>query len=472
MRETRRLRRMAAALCAVALVATACGGGDEEPDAASDEETEATTDDETEEAAPEGEDEEATGDEGGGEIATDIGVTEEPCPEQTNPDNGCIYLGVLSDLTVGPFAALGVQIVEGQEAFWQRVNDQGGIGGYDVNITENTRDNEYDPQTQSQLYREIEPEILALAQTLGTPPTEAILPDMDEDNVIGIPASWWSGWDHDSADLGLILNSGYSYCIESQIGLDWSSENEGEIGSVLAVGYPGDYGGDSAAGVEAWAEANGAEYLGFVETAPNAVVGSQDAAVGQVVGSGADRVVIATGPAETAEIVGGAMANGYEGRFLGSVPTWNPALMDSPAAPALEAAFTHVGPWEAFTGESEAHQAMQEVLGEGNLPENDGWTFGWIWSYPMKAALEAAAENGDLTREGLRSAVEGLTIDYEGALPEVTLTGDANEDAVRVAVISQPDNDAPLRLATVETGVTGPTADEFDYSEPCSGSGA
>ncbi|MEX2503307.1 MAG: ABC transporter substrate-binding protein [Egicoccus sp.] len=463
---------MAAALCAVALVATACGGDEEEPETT---ETEAETETEEEpegdaEAEEEPTEEEAEGD-ASGEVATDVGVTEEPCPEGTNPDNGCIYLGILSDLTVGPFAALGVQIVEGQEAFWQRVNDEGGIGGYDINVTEYTRDNEYNPQTQAQLYREIEPDILALAQTLGTPPTEAILPDMDADDVVGIPASWWSGWDHESADLGLILNSGYSYCVESQIALDWSSENEGEIGSVLAVGYPGDFGGDSAAGVEAWAEATGAEFLGFVETAPNAMVGSQDAAIGQVVSSGADRVVIATGPAETAEIVGGSMANGYAGRFIGSVPTWNPALMDSPAAPALEAAFTHIGPWEAFTGESEAHQAMQEFLGEGNLPGNDGFTFGWIWSYPMKALLEAAVESGDLTREGVRAAVDGLTIDYEGALPERTLGGDANETAVRTGVISQPDPDAPLRLTTVETGVTGPTADAYDYSAPCSGTG-
>jgi len=451
MRETTRWRRIAATLSAVALVATACGNGNGD-----------------------GDDPGATGDNGdngaqNGEIATDIGVTDEACPEAVNEDNGCIYLGILSDLTVGPFAALGVQIVAGQEAFWQRVNDNGGIAGYDVDVTTYQRDNEYNPQTHAQLYREIEPEILALAQTLGTPPTEAILPDMDEDNVVGIPASWWSGWDFETADYGMILNSGYSYCIESQIGLDWSSENEGEVGSVMAVGYPGDYGGDAAAGAEAWAEANGAEWLGFVETAPNAVVGSQDAAVQQIVGGGADRVVIAVGPAETAEIVGGSMANGYEGRFLGSVPTWNPALMDSPAAPALEAVFTHVGPWEAFTGDSEAHQAMQEHLGEGNLPDNDGFTFGWIWSYPLLSLLEQAAENGDLTREGLRSAVDGLTIDYEGALPERTLTGDGAEDAVRVAVISQPDGDEPLRLRTVETGVSGPTADEFAYDSPCSG---
>ena len=256
-----RWRRTAATLSVLALTAAACGGGDDGGDGDEDG------------AAPEE-----------GAVATDVGITEEPCPDAIDADKGCIYLGVLSDLTVGPFAGLGPVIVEGQQAFWTRVNEEGGIGdAYEVDISEYTRDNEYNPQTQAQLYDEIEPEILALAQTLGTPPTEAIIDDMDADDVIGIPASWWSGWNFEDSDNGVILESGYSYCIESQIGLDWSNENEGEIGTVQAVGYPGDYGGDAAAGAEAWAEANGAEYLGFVETGPNALVGSQDAAVGQVV---------------------------------------------------------------------------------------------------------------------------------------------------------------------------------------------
>jgi ABC-type branched-subunit amino acid transport system substrate-binding protein len=460
MREQMRWRRTAATLCAVALLAAACGNGNGNGNGNGGD-TGATDDNGT------------NGTNGEGEIATDIGVTEEACPDAVNEDNGCIYLGILSDLTVGPFSPLAPQIVAGQQAFFDRINENGGIAGrYDINIEQYTRDTEYDPQQHAQAYREIEPNILALAQTLGTPPTEAILPDMDDDDVVAIPASWWSGWDFDDADYGLVLNSGYSYCMESMIGLDWSNENEGEISTVLAVGYPGDFGGDAATGANAWAEANGVEYAGFVQTGPNAIVGSQDAAVGQILSSGADRVVLAVGPAEMAEIVGGAVAQGFEGRFLGSVPTWNPALMGSPAAPALEAAFTHVAPWEAYTGESEGHQALQESLGEGNLPENDGYTFGWMWSYPMGALLERAAENGDLTREGLRAAVDGLEVDYEGALPSRTFGGDPNDSAVRTAVIGQPDSDtdrSPLGLQTIETGVTGPTAEDYDYSSPCSG---
>jgi ABC-type branched-subunit amino acid transport system substrate-binding protein len=461
MRQISSWRRTAAIVGAIAIVASACGGGDDAPTPDT-----GTDDDATADTTEPGDDEEPAA---GGEIEVGDGVTEEPCPDAVNADNGCIYLGVLSDLTEGPFAALAVPITEGQRAFWQRVNEQGGIGGYDVDIDTYTRDNKYDPQEQSAQYRNIEPDILALAQTLGTPPTEAILPDMDDDDVIASPASWWSGWDFEDADRGLILNSGYSYCLESMIGLDWHSAERGEPSSVMAVGYPGDFGGDAAAGAEAWAEANGVDYLGFVETAPNMIVGSQDAAIGQVVGGGADVVVLAVGPAETAEIVGGSAANGFTGQFMGSVPTWNHALLQTAAAPALEALYTLVAPWENFeTGTSAAHEAMRESLG-GELPTNDGYTFGWIWSYPIKAALEAAVANGDLTRAGLRAVVEGLEVDYEGALPTRTFGGDPNENAVRTATIGQPDPDAGLGLETVATEVTGPTADAYDYSAPCVG---
>jgi len=442
MRESNRWRRAAAAAGVLALVTAACGNGDDE----------------------DADDDAATGD-----IVFDDGVTEEPCPDAVNDGNGCIYLGILSDLTEGPFAGLAVPITEGQRAFWRTVNEAGGIAGFDVNIDEYTRDNKYDPQEHSAQYRQIEPDILALAQSLGTPTTEAVLPDMDVDDMIAAPASWWSGWSFEERDNGLILESGYSYCIESMIVLDWHAAERGQPSSVMAVGYPTDYGRDNAAGVEAWAEANGVEYLGFVETAPTAQIATQDAAVGQIVNGSPDVVLVATGPAEMAEIVGESAAQEFQGQFLGSAPTWNPALLETPAAPALEAFYTQIVPWEGFeTGESAAHEAMRAAL-DGELPANEGFTSGWIWSYPIKALLETAAANGDLTRAGLRAAVDGLEVDYEGALPTATFGGDPNETVERTAAISQPDPDSELGVSTIATGVTGSTADDYDYATPCAG---
>jgi len=405
-----------------------------------------------------------------GDIAFDIGVTEEPCPEAINPNNGCIYLGVLSDLTEGPFAPLATQVVTGQQDFWTYVNQQGGISGFDVNIAANARDNKYDPAVHSQEYRSIESNILALAQTLGTPQTQAILPDMEADNVIGVPASWWSGWQFPETDGGVLLESGSSYCMQAMSGLDWWTENKTPITKLVAVGPPGDFGGDYAAGAEAWAAANGVEFGGFIESAPNAIAGNQDAAVQQILESGADMVAIGTGPAEVAEIVGKAVASGFKGQFLGAAPTWNPLLLQTAAAPALLAAFTNVGTTGSFGTPSAAMDAMQAQLGEGVLPANDGYTYGWVWQYPMKAALEKAAASGDLTREGLVAAVQGgVEVDYEGALPN-SLVGGPPADVDRSVSVNIPSEDAALGIETLLVGYVGPTAAAYDYSAPCSGS--
>ncbi len=58
-----------------------------------------------------------TDDGGGGDstVKTDVGVTSAPCPQATDQNKGCIYLGTISDLTVGPFKALAVPITDAAE---------------------------------------------------------------------------------------------------------------------------------------------------------------------------------------------------------------------------------------------------------------------------------------------------------------------------------------------------------------------
>jgi ABC-type branched-subunit amino acid transport system substrate-binding protein len=454
MRKHRTLTRAFALAAAGALVLAGCTAVDEGGDG------DAT--------APAGA-ETGTGDDpaANGEIEIGEGVTEEACPDGVNPDNGCIYLGILSDLTEGPFSALAVHIVQAQKDYWRTVNEDGGIAGFDVDVDTYTRDTKYQPAEHAQAYQQIESNILALAQTLGTVSTEAILADMDAVDMIGVPASWWSGYNFTDNDKGLILENGYSYCTEAVVGLDWFTENHAQPESIAAVGYPGDYGGDSAAGVQLWAEANGVEDVSVIPTGPNQVTGNQDAVVSAVSQASPDVVVLAVGPAETAEIVGKLAAGGFEGRFMGSVPTWNPALLQTAAAPALTALYNHMSPTEQWDGTSDGIAAMKEVL-DDEPPVNAGYIVGWIMSYPMHAALEQAAENGALTREGLRAAVDGLTVTYDGASPEVTYGGDGKDVAVRDMIVYEPDADAPLGTSATGGFYSGTTFDDIAYDQACS----
>lgn len=409
----------------------------------------------------------ATGCRGGGEADGESavsapGVTDEACPEAVNADNGCIYLGTISDLTQGPFAPLGVPITEAQAAFWNRVNEDGGIGGYDIDVTTYVKDNLYNPQTHQQVYGEIEGDVLALAQTLGSPTTLAIIPDMNRDEMIGAPASWTSLWAFEDA----ILESGANYCVEGMNAVDYMV-GEKDISSVMAVGFPGDYGGDGAAGAEIAAEANGLEFTS-VETAPGQE--AQAGAISAIVKQEPDLVLLGTGPTETAVIVGQAAAQGFQGQFVGLGPTWNPALLDTPAAPALEALYMQSGYWGPFGTETPGHQAMRDALGEVDQP-NDGYTAGWAWSYPLKAALEEWLDGDyDKDRAGLLEAVQSLeTIDYEGMLPEEAgnRTGDPDETIFRESVLSKVDPSAPSGVTIVSDFTAGPTASEHTFEGAC-----
>ena len=390
------------------------------------------------------------------------GVTDEACPEAVNEDNGCIYLGTISDLTQGPFAPLGVPITESQKAFWQRVNEDGGIGGYDIDVTKYVKDNLYNPQTHAQVYSEIKNDVLALAQTLGSPTTLAIVPALKSDEMIGAPASWTSLWAFEDN----ILESGANYCVEGMNIVDYMVEQK-KIKSVMSIGFPGDYGGDAAAGVEIAAKENGVDFNN-VETAPGQE--EQAGAIAEVVSKKPDLVVLGTSPTETAVIVGQAAAQGYEGQFVGVTPTWNPALLASPAAPALQKLFLHSGPWGSFGTDTPGHQAMREAVGDVKQP-NDGYTVGWVWSYPLKAALEEWLDGDyEKDRAGLLEAVKSLeSVDYEGMLPEEAgdRTGDNNESVFRETVMSKVDKKAPAGISLVEDFAAGPTATDHTFEGPC-----
>ncbi|HEX8865081.1 MAG TPA: hypothetical protein VF821_05435, partial [Lentzea sp.] len=101
---------------------------------------------------------------------------------------------------------------------------------------------------------------------------------------------------------------------------------------------------------------------------------------------------------------------------------------------------------------------------------NDGYTAGWVWAYPLKAALDKAAANKDLTRAGLLAAVRQLTsVDYEGMLPSGAgnFSASAQDAVFRQSLIYRPDDAAPTGVTLVEDFFTGSTAKSFKFEKPC-----
>ncbi|GIH79585.1 ABC transporter substrate-binding protein [Planobispora longispora] len=400
-------------------------------------------------------------DEEGQKGTVTTGVTNDPCPIPVDKNKGCIYLGTISDLTSGPFAALAVPITQAQKAFWNRVNRAGGIGGkYEVDVQAYVRDNKYNPETHNQVYQEIKNNVLGLTQTLGSPTTAAIIADLKANNVVAAPASWTSAWEFED----VIVETGSNYCVESMNAVDYAVETY-QPKTVMAVHYAGDYGADAAAGAKIAAEKNGLKFTA-VETPSGAT--EQGRAITEITKNKPDLVILTTGPADAAAVIGQSAAAGFKGRFIGTGPTWNPALLQSPAAEAILALYEQSSPGKPWGADTPGHKAMREALGD--VTPSDGYTSGWAWAYPLKAALEKMVAGGDISRKGLLAAVKSLTtVDYEGMLPPEAgnFSGDPNAATFRQTLINKPDKAAPTGVTIVRDFFTGSTAQSYTMDGPC-----
>ena len=423
-------------------------------------------------------------------LLADHGVTARPCADAVNPDNGCLHLGALVDLS-GPFAAFGDAALAGAEAFWQHVNEQGGVShtrhdgiepAFDVELGRWVADNRYDVETHLEQYAELAPDVLALALSMGTPMTREAQPHYARDDMASVPMSWWSGWQFDE----LVAETGASYCFQAINGLDHVLAELGgglPIEHVVVVRTPDTYGEDALAGVEYWVDSDGSEgdhpRVPF-ERAEHVVVvepeGQVTAAVERILAVRPDVVVLATGPQVTADIATAATARGWDGLLVGMAPSYEPSLLDDPqVADVLEDRFVRVAGFGPLGQDGTAYVEMRDALGlgeqvesgEDGLPANDAWIAGWVSQYPLHEALVEAIAQGDVTRAGVVEALRGLTVTYDGALPSTTYGGVPNDEATRRVFVYRPDRDAPLGQVLVRDAYVGRTAEARYLYRPC-----
>jgi hypothetical protein len=127
-----------------------------------------------------------------------------------------------------------------------------------------------------------------------------------------------------------------------------------------------------------------------------------------------------------------------------------------------------MAPWAQHDADTPSHEAMREALGD--VEGNTAYVYGWGLSYPLRAVLEQAYSNGDLTRAGMVTAVGQVEeVDYEGLLPEGAgaFTGEPNDQIFRESVIHAPNPDSVSALEVTEDFYGGPTAAEYQFDAPC-----
>ncbi|MXW88602.1 MAG: ABC transporter substrate-binding protein, partial [Acidimicrobiaceae bacterium] len=365
-----------------------------------------------------------------GAIAHDIGVDTET---QT------IRVGLNTDLT-GIFAPLTTKITDAHLAYWEWVNDNGGIQGWTIEPV--VLDNAYDVPTHLENYEVMSgdgPEsVVMFATSTGSPHSASTSELLIEDNMAAIPLSWYSGWADPSIGKNL-FEVQTNYCIEAMNGTTYMAETYGP--NVAIATFPGDYGQDAARGVKIAAEALG---LNVVYDGEGAVIpgADQTPVITGIVESGADWVWVTLNPGHTAQLLGGSAAAGFTGQWIGSAPSWNPALLLVDGFKELADAFYTHSTYTVLLGEGAGAGAVGQAAGMQELldvmreyrpeaPWDDFYIISWIQGYVVHQILDKAISNGNLTRAGVLAAANQVTADLNGLAPDQSWVGNPNDNVVR-----------------------------------------
>jgi ABC-type branched-subunit amino acid transport system substrate-binding protein len=325
---------------------------------------------------------------GGGDAAadvqTDIGVEGET-----------IKLGVLTDLT-GVFAALGKDITNANELFWKenKVCDT-----YTVEL--DVQDTGYVPQQGVQLYSGMKDSVLAMQQTIGSPINTALAPEYEADQIVNFPSAWSKtlteipGTGVVGATYDVEIANGYSYMFEE--GLLKEGDKVGHIY------FEGEYGANGLAGSQAVAEDMGLELIEAQIKATDQDMSSQ---ITQFKAEGVNMIALTVAPGQLASVAAVAEAQGLDVPILGSNPVFAPGLLQGPAANWLKSHLYVASPVSSFDANPELLEAYETAYPDAT--PSLGVVVGTGMSTLMKEVLDAACENGDLTRQGVLDAFNGL----------------------------------------------------------------
>lgn len=417
-------RRLVWLVATLAVAAAACSTKDDEPSA-----TPAAGD---------------TGDAGAATLETGPGVTDDT-----------IALGVLTDQS-GPFAGASKGIAQGRQLFWDARNADGGVCDRSVEFT--VSDHAYNAQNATTLYADMQPGVLAFDELLGSPMIDALRPSIDRDEVLTMAVSFSSSL----LDSPNIVVTGATYDIEMINTVEWLLD-EGRIAEGDTVGHvylEGDYGENALAGAQYAADELGIEIAAQKIQPTDADL---TAPVTALEDAGARVVLLTTTPPQAASAVAVARANGLDMSFVGSNPTFSPALLASPAAEALQASYEMVSPIAPYASDAAGPTTVRDAFAAtfaGETPTHFV-LYGYAQGELMAQILDTACENGALTRAGLQDAFQSLDNVDTGGLVAAMDFSDPGQPPAREVHILRPDAGVDGGLVEVEGLFASPLAAEF-----------
>jgi len=316
-------------------------------------------------------------------------------------------LGVLTDLT-GPFAALGKDVTNANQLFWDQQNAKGGVcGKYQIKL--NVKDHGYVVQQAVQLYNGMKSSVLAMQHTIGSPINTALSDQFTADKMVNIPEAWARNLTTNPQNAVV----GATYDVEMINGINYLLKNnllkDGDpIGHIY---FEGEYGANGLAGSKYMATKHN---LKVTEAKIKATDLDMSAQVTQLKAAGVKAIMLTVGPNQTASVASVAAAQGLSVPLLGNNPTFAPGLLKGPSAAYLKQHFYAAAPFSDF---STASQLLKDYTAKyPNTTPSLGVVHGYAEGDVMKQILDKACAAGDLTPEGVTKAKGELTSVETGGL--------------------------------------------------------
>ena len=365
-----------------------------------------------------------------------------------------ITLGVLTPES-GVASVIGKPLTLGMQAFFDDMNAHGGVDGWKVNL--DVVDNQYNPQTQVQVYNQIAGNVLFMGQSLGSPTTQAVESLAESQTMLLGTAA------QDSAFVTNKINAviGTPYAEDVANAMYYLTHTLGKTSAKVGIVYQNDaYGGDGLRGFTAAKSAYGFDDVGHATyNVTDTEFTSQALAMKN---DGAQYVVVTAIPTAAAGIIGAAAVIGYHPQWILQGPGWSEYLVSSDGTPtgtktAVAGALT--GAWvlgfEAQWGDTSVPGMAQflkvhDTYAASQVP--DGYyMYGYCLALMEKQLLAKAISSNDLSRAGIVNARLHLgTVDFGGLIPSADYSPSLGP-ADRETDIAQVDPTATGLLKVIQT---------------------
>lgn len=367
-----------------------------------------------------------------------------------------ITLGQLTDLS-GVFAPVATAFTQAQDMFWKEENAKGGVCGRKVKLV--NKDAAYDVQKAVSLYKDIEPDVAAVSQVVGSPIIAALLPTLERDSMLAVAAAWPPAF-LDAKSVSII---GATYDIEAINGIEWMMKNKGlkKGDSIGDLYFEGDFGEGGLLGVKYAADKFG---LKVVEQKIKATDEDMTAASAKFKREGVKAIWVTTAPGQLASLAGTAKAAGLDVPIGTNGPVFAPQLLKTPVGATLAKNVTVFNSNASYGADNAAARKLAtsyEKAYPKGIPQQAVVT-GYGEATVMRDVLKKACDNKDLTREGLVTAFRQLdAVDTGGLVAgslDFTKTGQSSTKAVYAHDV---DKGAPGGLKTVGDVLSYDTAQSY-----------